>query len=145
VSPLGSVYQAGTLSGNPVSINAGITMMKLIETENPYGLLEEIGKTVEAQFYEVAADKKIAIRVERVGSMFSVYFRKDKVESAADCRNTNEKQFNQYFWAMLDEGIMLPPSPFEAYFLATVHKPIVFGSEFKNRLAKVFSKISSAD
>lgn len=141
LAPLGPVYQAGTLSGNPVSISAGIAMLKLLRDQNPYEELEALGKKVEGIFYDVAESRKINIRIERVGSMFSVYFRKDPVTNAADCRAVNEKQFNEYFWGMLDEGIMLPPSPFEAYFLATAHSAID-SSTLKDAIARAFAKVS---
>jgi len=143
LAPLGGVYQAGTLSGNPVSISAGIAMLKLLKTENPYEALETLGADVEAIYYEVAAKNHVKIRVERVGSMFSIYFREKAVHNANDCRDISEGQFNQYFWSMLDEGIMLPPSPFEACFLATVHKTAFKEKAFSEKLNKVFQRVGS--
>ena len=132
LAPLGSVYQAGTLSGNPVSIAAGIAMLKLIDKDDPYSQLEEFGKSFENMFYEAA---KTPIAVNRVGSMISVYFRDKKPENAAQCRDIDEKAFNKYFWKMIENGIMLPPSPFEAYFLATPHRNIE-QSSLKQKISK---------
>jgi len=121
LAPLGPVYQAGTLSGNPVSIAAGIAMMKLIDAEDPYARLEEFGAKLQAWIEDEASRSRLPVRVERVGSMISVFFRQEKLRNDQDALATDTKLFNQYFWYMLEEGFMLPPSPFEACFLATTH------------------------
>ncbi len=137
LAPLGGVYQAGTLSGNPLSVAAGIAMLKLIDAEDPYPKLEEIGQTIEAQFTEKAKSKKIPIRIERVGSMLSLYFREGAVRNAIDCRAIDEGRFKRFFSAMLEAGFMIPPSPFEAWFLATAHAEL----SFEKAIDDVFTKI----
>lgn len=139
LAPLGGVYQAGTLSGNPVAIAAGLAMLKLIDREDPYAKVEAAGRRLENIFQECAAERRIDLRVERVGSMISAYFRKDPVSNAADCRAVNEEHFNRFFRAMLEEGIMLPPSPFEACFLAVPHGELAT-DDFEGRVQKAFRR-----
>lgn len=140
LAPLGSVYQAGTLSGNPVSIAAGIAMLDLIDAQNPYPRLEETGQVFERAFTKAAAEAKIPLRIERVGSMISFFFRKGVVRNAADCRDVDMERFTRFFWAMLEEGFMMPPSPFEACFLCTEHEKM--GEELILKKARsVFGKL----
>ncbi len=141
LAPEGSVYQAGTLSGNPVCIAAGIAMLKLIDKERPYDLLEKIGKDWESVLYNEAASAKIPVRVERVGSMISLYFRKDPVTNGIDAVNSDLDKFNQYFWGLVEEGIMIPPSPFEACFLSVAHGEIL-KSDWEIKIKNVFQKIA---
>ncbi len=138
LAPLGGVYQAGTLSGNPVSIAAGLAMLKWIDQEDPYARLEEVGQRLERAFLEAASRRKREISVSRVGSMISVYFRKDPVRNANDCRAVDEAAFNRYFHGMLEAGCLLPPSPFEAYFLASVHADLS-KDDLEGRIEKAFS------
>ena len=140
LAPLGPVYQAGTLSGNPISIAAGIAMLNLIDREEPYAKLEAFGAQFETLLNACAVEKKIDLRVERVGSMISVYFRKDAVRNATDCRTADLERFKKFFWALLSEGIMIPPSPFEAWFLSTSHAEQPFDA-LASRVKKVFAQI----
>jgi glutamate-1-semialdehyde 2,1-aminomutase len=119
LAPLGPVYQAGTLSGNPLSVAAGIAMLKLLDDENPYQKLEKTNSTLESLVNEKA--KHLPLTTNRVGSMISFFFRKEPVKNAADARAVDYELFNKFFWALLEEGIMIPPSPFEACFVSTAH------------------------
>jgi len=139
LAPLGGVYQAGTLSGNPVAIAAGLAMLKLIDTKDPYPIIEQAGVRLQGAAQEVADAMKIDLRVERVGSMISFYFRKDPVKNAADCRAVDESRFNRFFLAMLEEGFMLPPSPFEACFLGVPHAELS-KDDFEGRFQKAFRR-----
>ena len=143
LAPLGPVYQAGTLSGNPVSIAAGLAMLKLIDTEEPYALLEAIGSQMEELVAECAAGAKIPLRIERVGSMISFYFREGPVRNSNDCRAVDEKRFNAFFWGMIEAGYMLPPSPFEACFLSTAHQSLLKEKDaFAKSLKEIFGKLA---
>jgi glutamate-1-semialdehyde 2,1-aminomutase len=147
LAPLGPVYQAGTLSGNPVSIAGGIAMLELIDRDDPYARLENLGQRVEEVFGDVARKAGLDFRVERVGSMISFYFRKGAVRNARDCRDTNEKQFNAFFWALMEGGFLLPPSPFEASFLSLAHEEIFAEgkrAELSEKLGQAFVKAKSA-
>jgi glutamate-1-semialdehyde 2,1-aminomutase len=140
LAPLGSVYQAGTLSGNPVSIAAGIAMMKLIDAENPYERLDAFGAKLQGWIENEAARCRLPVRVERVSSMISVFFRNEKLLNDRDALETDGALFNQYFWNMLEEGFMLPPSPYEACFIATSH--LELGDDvWAQGLRRVFERI----
>jgi glutamate-1-semialdehyde 2,1-aminomutase len=114
LAPLGGVYQAGTLSGNPLSLSMGLAMLELIDRENPYTKLEELGAELQSLFEEEGARVHVPIRVERVGSMISVFFRRDALRSASDATSSDTARFTRFFWALAKQGILLPPSPFEA-------------------------------
>lgn len=141
LAPLGGVYQAGTLSGNPISIAAGIAMLRLIDREDPYAKLEKEGQRFAEIFAQAAEAHKVPLRIERVASMISFYFRSAPVQNARDARETDEKAFGRFFTAMLEEGFMMPPSPFEACFLSTLHAELP-RSELEAKIRSVFGKVA---
>ena len=119
VSPDGPVYQAGTLSGNPVAMAAGYTMLNLInETNDLYQELEVKGQYLEAGLKEVLANKNIDFTINRVGSMISMHFTDQNVTNFSSAANGNNDTFKAFFHGMLNQGIYLPPSPFETWFLS---------------------------
>ncbi len=122
VSPLGSVYQAGTLSGNPVATAAGIKTLKLLQ-DNPaiYQQLEDKAKFLEAHFLESAKKRAIPLTVNRVGSLLSVFFTDQAVVDFASASKANAARFKKYFKLMLENGIYLAPSPYEAIFVSDAH------------------------
>lgn len=124
LAPIGKVYQAGTLSGNPLAVSAGLAMLSEIERVNPYPELEKLGQELEAVIQEAAAKKGIPVSVVRCSSMLSTHFRKETPKNAADTRDIDYEMFNRYFWKAIEKGVMLPPSPFEAYFLSMAHLPV---------------------
>jgi glutamate-1-semialdehyde 2,1-aminomutase len=140
LAPLGSVYQAGTLSGNPICVEAGIAMLDLIQTEAPYEPLEELGKDFEETLLDEIQRERLPLSVNRVGSMVSVFAREENPSNDREATEINEELFQQYFWSMIEAGIMLPPSPFEAYFLnvALAQAP---GDTWKQPLRKAFELI----
>ncbi|MEO5666586.1 MAG: glutamate-1-semialdehyde 2,1-aminomutase, partial [Bdellovibrionota bacterium] len=143
LAPLGPVYQAGTLSGNPLCVAAGIAMMKLIDAEEPYARLETFGAKIQTVIETEASRAKLPVRVERVGSMISVFFRKEALMNDQDALATDAALFNQYFWNMLEEGFMLPPSPYEACFLAVPHTQL--GDDvWAQGIKRVFERIRPA-
>lgn len=135
LAPLGSVYQAGTLSGNPMAIQAGLSMLKVLEKSSPYENLENLGAQLQKTIEEAAQEKGLALKVQRVGSMLSIFFRENAVKNAQDSRDVDMELFKKFFWSALENGIMLPPSPFEAYFLATAHKSVEAALNEKMRAA----------
>ena len=121
LAPIGNVYQAGTLSGNPIAVSAGLAMLTEIEKQSPYEKLEKLGAELETCIQKTAQQKGIDVAVVRCGSMLSTHFRKETPKNAADTRDINGELFKKFFWKAVENGIMLPPSPFEAYFLSTAH------------------------
>tara|TARA_B100000575_G_scaffold289143_1_gene290437 strand:+ start:2920 stop:4206 length:1287 start_codon:yes stop_codon:yes gene_type:complete len=118
LAPEGPVYQAGTLSGNPIAMAAGYTMLKELETnQDIFNRLDEKTKCLEDGFRGILKKKNIPFQINRLGSMFSLHFTKEPVIDFKSSAKGNNNLFNRYFHGMLDEGIYLPPSAFESYFL----------------------------
>lgn len=114
VAPAGPVYQAGTLSGNPLAVSAGLATLKRLQKEDPYEKLESLGARLEEGL-------SAAGRVNRVGSMFTVFFTNREVTDFESAKTSDTQRFNRFFHAMLDQGIYLPPSQFEAAFISAAH------------------------
>ena len=119
IAPLGNVYQAGTLSGNPIAMIAGYTMLKELKN-NPsiYNELDEKGARLEKSLNDILAGKNIPHRINRVGSMMSVFFTNEEVIDFETASKTDIKLFNNFFHHLLDNGIYLPPSAFESWFIS---------------------------
>ncbi len=118
LAPSGPVYQAGTLSGNPLAMSAGLAMLTELNTHPEiFESLEDKTEHLREGFDKVLKNKGIPYRINKIGSMISLHFTKDPVvDFASSCKGNNE-QFRSYFHGMLDKGIYLPPSAFESYFL----------------------------
>jgi glutamate-1-semialdehyde 2,1-aminomutase len=121
LAPLGGVYQAGTLSGNPLAMAAGIAALEQLEIANAYAVLEELGAWFEREMSEAAARAGLPVRFNRCGSMFCAYFTDQPVTNLADAMRSDRARFAKYFHGMLEEGIYFAPSQFEAGFLSTAH------------------------
>jgi len=121
LAPLGPVYQAGTLSGNPLAMAAGIAALEELSATNAYARLEELGTQLESGMGKVARSAGIAVQFNRCGSMFCGYFSDQPVHNLADAMKSDRERFKKYFHAMLQEGVYLAPSQFEAGFLSTAH------------------------
>lgn len=121
LSPEGGVYQAGTLSGNPLAMSAGIATLKLLQEEGFYQQLEEKSAYLEKGLRQVAAGSPVATCWQRVGAMFCTYFQQGPVGSFADALNSDTEMFSTFFRSMLDQGINLAPSQFEAGFMSVAH------------------------
>jgi len=150
LAPLGPVYQAGTLSGNPLAMAAGIAALEALgareravpsegrpagmkaETEpgsvvtrasegGAYARLEELGRQLEAGMKDAARSAGVPVQFNRCGSMFCGYFTREPVHHLADAMKSDRERFKKFFHGMLEEGIYLAPSQFEAGFLSTAH------------------------
>jgi glutamate-1-semialdehyde 2,1-aminomutase len=121
VAPEGPVYQAGTLSGNPLAVTAGLATLKLLAHPGTYARLETKGKKLEAGFARVLKEFSIRGTINRVGSMMTLFFGIDHVRNADDARNCDRQRFARYFHGMLRRGIYLPPAAFEAMFVSLAH------------------------
>jgi glutamate-1-semialdehyde 2,1-aminomutase len=119
IAPLGNVYQAGTLSGNPLAMIAGFTLLKEL-SENPsiYEQLEEKGNYLHAGLKKVLDETNMPYVINHLGSMISVHFSERPVTDFASASAANNQLFNRFFHAMLDRGVYLPPSAFETWFLS---------------------------
>jgi glutamate-1-semialdehyde 2,1-aminomutase len=122
VAPLGPVYQAGTLSGNPLAMAAGYaTLSYLREHKDVYSKLEKLAAEVVAGIAAAAKDSGVTVCHNRVGSMFTWFFAPGPVTDWTSAAKSDTEAFGRFFRAMLENGIYLPPSQFEAAFLSTAH------------------------
>ncbi|WP_410199764.1 glutamate-1-semialdehyde 2,1-aminomutase [Clostridium perfringens] len=123
LSPLGGVYQAGTMSGNPIVMSAGIaTVKKLYENPSYYDHIEKIGSKLEKGVLEIAKKKGIGLVVNRQGGMMTLFFTDLKeVKCYDDVKTCDGERFKRYFLHMLNKGFNIPPSQFEAMFLSVKH------------------------
>ncbi|NQT92297.1 MAG: glutamate-1-semialdehyde 2,1-aminomutase [Lentisphaerae bacterium] len=122
LAPLGKVYQAGTLSGNPVAVAAGLTTLHLLKQENPYGRLETLGKRLAEGLNSTAAARGVAMHCARLGGMFTPFFTTEPVTDLASAKRCDTKAHAAFFHDMLDRGIYLPPSQFEVGFVSAAHQ-----------------------
>jgi glutamate-1-semialdehyde 2,1-aminomutase len=126
LAPLGPVYQAGTLSGNPLAMAAGIAALDELaagpkSAPTAYAKLESLGATLEAGMRDAAKSAGVAVQFQRIGSMFCGYFTSEPVHNLAEALRSDRARFAKFFHGMLAEGIYLAPSQFEAGFLSTAH------------------------
>lgn len=123
VAPSGPVYQAGTLSGNPLAVAAGIAMLHEIERRPPYAELERKGAKLEAGIREAIGRARLADRVTyaRVGSLSTLFFAPGPIEDFASVKSSDTRHYAAFFHAMRERGVFLPPAQFEAWFLSTAH------------------------
>lgn len=122
ISPVGNVYHAGTLSGNPISVAAGIETISILK-ENPE-IYENINKKTENlvnKINELIKKYDILATVNYFGSLFTIFFAKEKVKTLEDAMNTNSEFYSIYFNTMLENGVIVPPSKYEAHFVSYVH------------------------
>jgi glutamate-1-semialdehyde 2,1-aminomutase len=136
LAPLGPVYQAGTLSGNPLALAAGLAQLKEMERINGWALLESIGAQMEESMNTAIKGKPLTF--QRIGSMFCLYFCGGPVRNLEDAKKSDTVAFARYFHAALREGIYFAPSQYEAGFLSTAHT-----SEDLARVADTIARILS--
>lgn len=121
LAPSGPVYQAGTLSGNPVAVAAGLAALELVAALDPYGALEESAEAFCAELARTLSEAGVPARVNRAGSLFSVFFGSEPVADYRGARAADHQRYGRFFRAMLQRGVYLPPSGYEAWFLGTAH------------------------
>jgi len=121
LAPLGPVYQAGTLSGNPLAMAAGLANLDELTSGKNYDRLEALGAQLEAGMRDVAKSAGIPVVFNRCGSMFCGYFTSAPVWNLADAMKADRERFKKFFHGMLDAGVYLAPSQFEAGFISTAH------------------------
>jgi len=121
LAPVGPVYQAGTLSGNPVAVAAGITVLKALKAPGIYEKLEQSGKKLAEGLAGAAKKAGVPVIINRAGSMMTMFFTAEPVTDYASALKSDKKRYADYFHKMLDRGIYLAPSQFEALFVSTAH------------------------
>ena len=119
--PVGRVFQAGTLSGNPIATAAGCATLKTLRDENPYPQLEVQGKQLGDGLAAAAAAAGIAHQLQRVGSMMTLFFHDGPVHGWKQASSCNTELFSRYFWGLMDRGIYMPCSQYEALFVSSAH------------------------
>jgi len=121
VAPAGPIYQAGTLSGNPVAVAAGLATLKALQQAGTYEQLEEKGSWLEAELARAAARGGAEITINRAGSLLTLFFSRGPVNDLEGAKKSDLHRFRQFFQGMLAERIYLPPSQFEAWFISLAH------------------------
>ncbi|SNZ02990.1 glutamate-1-semialdehyde 2,1-aminomutase [Persephonella hydrogeniphila] len=121
VAPEGPVYQAGTLSGNPLAMAAGLRQLQILKEKNPYPELDQKGKKLEDGFNYLIDKYGVKATVNRVGSMITMFFTDKEVKNFEDAKSSDLELFNKFYRLMLERGVYLAPSQFEASFLSTAH------------------------
>lgn len=121
LAPVGPVYQAGTLSGNPVAMAAGIAALQELMSDNVYARLEQLGAQLETGMKDAAKSAGVSMQFNRCGSMFCGYFTSEPVHNLADAMKSDRERFKKYFHGMLEAGVYLAPSQFEAGFVSAAH------------------------
>jgi glutamate-1-semialdehyde 2,1-aminomutase len=121
VSPAGPIYQAGTLSGNPLAVAAGLTTLKILRDDPPYERLEALSARLAEGLDRAATDAGVPHVVQRVGSMLTLFFQPGPVWNYDDAKRSDTALFGRFFWEMLARGVYLPCSQFEAAFVSSAH------------------------
>ncbi len=122
IAPEGSVYQAGTLSGNPVAMAAGAQTLRELRDSDPYPDLDEKAKMLSEGVSRILKDKGIAHRINRVGSMFTVFFTDREVVDFESAKSSDTDLFGRFFQSLIKNGVLIPPAQFEAWFVSTAHE-----------------------
>ncbi|MEQ1829226.1 MAG: glutamate-1-semialdehyde 2,1-aminomutase [Pirellula sp.] len=123
VMPAGKIYQAGTLSGNPIATAAGIATLEILRDEPPYDYLEKQSARLAEGLLHAARSAGIAAQVQRVGSMLTLFFNDKPVTDWPSANRSDRKRFGRYFWGLIDRGVYMPCSQFEALFVSSAHRP----------------------
>lgn len=127
LAPEGPVYQAGTLSGNPLAMAAGIASLRLLVDQQPYRRLDACGRQLAQSLHEAALEKGLPVQVPQVGSMFSVIFSDRPVIDFESASGIDTERFKRLFRYALEHGVYLPPSAYETCFISTAHSSEVMG------------------
>ncbi len=122
MAPAGPIYQAGTLSGNPVAVAAGLATLKALGQPGVYETLEERGAWLARELKELAARGRVPLTINRVGSMLTLFFSDAPVTDLTEAKKSDLNRFKRFFQGMLAEGVYLPPSQFEAWFISLAHR-----------------------
>jgi glutamate-1-semialdehyde 2,1-aminomutase len=122
IAPSGPVYQAGTLSGNPVAVAAGLAALELVDRADPYHELSKTAEVLTAELSNTLEDAGVPHSINRVESLFSLFFGEGAVRDYESARDSDHEAYARFFHAMLEEDVYLPPSGYEAWFLSVAHR-----------------------
>ncbi len=135
VAPAGPVYQAGTLSGNPLAVAAGLSTLEILRKENPYPELGQKTSRLSGEFQSAAESAGVPLQTQAMGGMFGFFFSETPVRNYQDALNSDVERFTRFFRSMLNQGIYLAPSAFESLFVSTAHS-----EQDLERTARAFRK-----
>jgi len=121
VLPAGKVFQAGTLSGNPVATAAGVATLQELKSNPPYEKLERLSAQLEAGLHAAAEKARVPHAITRVGSMLTFFFNKSQPTDWETASQSDTARYAKYFWGLLDRGIYMPCSQYEALFVSAAH------------------------
>lgn len=121
LAPDGPVYQAGTLSGNPLAMAAGLAQLRELERQAGWQRLEELGATLEGALREGFASLPFPTVIHRIGSMFCLFFNRGPIHDLDDVKRSDMERFRQFFWHCLEQGVYFAPSPYETGFISLAH------------------------
>ncbi len=124
ILPVGSVFQAGTLSGNPLATAAGIATLKTLRDDNPYPKLEQLSARLESGLLRAASKANVPHTLCRVGSMMTLFFSGERVIDWPTASRCDTKRFAQFFWGLIERGVYFPCSQFEALFVSAAHSEV---------------------
>ncbi len=131
VMPAGPVFQAGTLSGNPVAVAAGLATLRELQRTSPFAYLDKLGEQLEVGIKLILHELKLPYQFNRVGSMWTLFFTDKAVIDLESAKSSDTDKFSQFFWRMMDQGVYLPCSQFEAAFLSVAHTPEIIEQTLK--------------
>ena len=140
ISPLGPVYQAGTLSGNPLAMSAGIATLNTLKKTRPYALLEKRASKLVSFLEARAREAGLAVRINRAGSMFTIFFNPGPVADFEAAGRSDTGAFAKFFHRLLDQKIYFPPSQFEAAFLSAAQGESVL-DQAAEAISRAFKRI----
>ena len=123
VLPAGKVFQAGTQSGNPIATAAGIATLRILRDENPYPQLEALGARLADGLQQAASTAGVPHQVARVGSMMTLFFNATPVHDWETASQSNTARYARYFWGLIERGVYMPCSQYEALFISAAHSP----------------------
>jgi glutamate-1-semialdehyde 2,1-aminomutase len=140
VTPLGPVYQAGTLAGNPVAVSAGIATLSYLKSRSPYKALDQLTAWFTEEIEELAREIGLSARINRVGSMWTLFFNNAPVVDLVSVQRSNAPLYATFFHQLLDRGVYMPPSAFEAAFITTAHSKAILKKALA-AIEKTFKKL----